>query len=191
MGSLASQPPGMRRPLASETAPWSTCWGRITTTLLCCVKIGSFQMTYHKWDVLLLIRLRFLTFGQVLGSAYLIGATAEQLQALYDAETSELDTWEGSPMEISCHDWRDYLGDDSYCFCLPPHVWVLSDDRYQRAYLDFFEDELVKMGYHWRDVVVKYMLSGPKPLIHGAIGVCRWLTTSLGNCPNKVQLDNR
>jgi hypothetical protein len=61
----------------------------------------------------------WLIIGQVLGSAYLLGATAEQLQALYDTETGKLDPWENSPMEISSHDWRDYLGEKSYCFSLP------------------------------------------------------------------------
>ncbi|KAF8251452.1 hypothetical protein K440DRAFT_614597 [Wilcoxina mikolae CBS 423.85] len=89
----------------------------------------------------------------VLGSAYLMGASAEQLQALYDEESIELEAWEDSPQEITRDDWRDYLGDISY----------------QRAYLDFFEDELVRMDYDWKKVVAQYMLVGPEPLIHGAI----------------------
>lgn len=44
--------------------------------------------------------------------------------------------------------------------------------RYQRAFLDFFEDELVRFGYDWRAVVVEYMLKGPEPLIFGGIGGC-------------------
>jgi hypothetical protein len=48
-----------------------------------------------------------------------MGATAEQLQALYDTETGKLDPWINSPMEIASHDWRDYLGEKSYCFGLP------------------------------------------------------------------------
>lgn len=47
---------------------------------------------------------------------------------------------------------------------------LIPPNRYQRAYLDFFEDELVKMGYNWREVAAKYLLAGPNPLIHGAIG---------------------
>lgn len=45
--------------------------------------------------------------------------------------------------------------------------------RYQRAYLDFFEDELVRMDYDWKKVVAQYMLVGSEPLIHGAIGGCK------------------
>lgn len=42
--------------------------------------------------------------------------------------------------------------------------------RYQRAFLDFFEDELVRYGYDWKTVVIEYMLKGPEPLIFGGIG---------------------
>ena len=47
-----------------------------------------------------------------------------------------------------------------------------ASNRYQRAYLDFFEDELMRMNYNWKDVVMKYMLAGPDPLLHGAIDGC-------------------
>lgn len=46
------------------------------------------------------------------------------------------------------------------------------DHRYQRAFLDFFEDELVRYGYDWKTVVIEYMLKGPEPLIFGGIGGC-------------------
>lgn len=41
--------------------------------------------------------------------------------------------------------------------------------RYARAYIDFFEDELVLNGYEWRKVVEKYLLSGKEPLINNLI----------------------
>jgi hypothetical protein len=41
--------------------------------------------------------------------------------------------------------------------------------RYQRAYLDFFEDELVLNGYDWKKVVDLYLLSGEQPLINGIV----------------------
>lgn len=41
--------------------------------------------------------------------------------------------------------------------------------RYSRAYIDFFEDELVLNGYEWRKVVEKYLLSGKEPLINNLI----------------------
>lgn len=36
--------------------------------------------------------------------------------------------------------------------------------RYERAYVDFFEDELVLKGYDWKKVVVEYAFAGENPL---------------------------
>lgn len=41
--------------------------------------------------------------------------------------------------------------------------------RYQRAYLDFFEDQLVLNGYDWRKVLEEYLLKGKEPLINNLI----------------------
>lgn len=38
--------------------------------------------------------------------------------------------------------------------------------RYQRAYLDFFEDELVRYSYDWKEVVQEYLFSGETPLVN-------------------------
>jgi len=47
----------------------------------------------------------------------------------------------------------------------------LGDKRYQRAYVDFYEDELaLKFGYDWEKVVEEYLFSGKQPLINGLIG---------------------
>lgn len=46
----------------------------------------------------------------------------------------------------------------------------LSKSRYQRAYVDFFEDELVLHGYDWKRVVAKYLLEGKQPLVNNLIG---------------------
>ena len=51
---------------------------------------------------------------QVLGSAYLLGASAELLQHIYDDGAPMLDEWEDSPQEITADDWRDFLGDKAY-----------------------------------------------------------------------------
>lgn len=40
--------------------------------------------------------------------------------------------------------------------------------RFQLAYLDFFEDELVKNGYDWKKVAIDYMMKEPRPLLRGA-----------------------
>lgn len=91
----------------------------------------------------------------ILGSAYLLGATDKQLQELYEIETKELEPWTESPAEVTEDDWRDFLG----------------NREYQRAYVDFFEDELaLRCGYDWKRVVHKFMFEGKEPLINGLIG---------------------
>ncbi|KAI9819484.1 MAG: hypothetical protein M1827_006932 [Pycnora praestabilis] len=89
----------------------------------------------------------------ILGSAYILGASTNHLDAIYERESHELETWHDSPGEISRHDWRDYLG----------------DPRYQRAFVDFYEDELVLNGYDWRKVVSEYLFSGSEPLVNNLI----------------------
>ncbi|CAK7271288.1 hypothetical protein SEPCBS119000_004527 [Sporothrix epigloea] len=82
--------------------------------------------------------------AHALCSAYLLGATPEQLNRIYDAVAPQLVPWQNSPAEIADVDWRDYLGDPAY----------------QRAYVDFFEDVLAEhsIGYSWRTVVETYLL---------------------------------
>ncbi|KAI4252308.1 MAG: hypothetical protein L6R42_008011, partial [Xanthoria sp. 1 TBL-2021] len=89
----------------------------------------------------------------ILGSAYLFNAEPEHLNDIYNEESKELEPWKDSPGEVSTYDWRDYLG----------------DRRYQRAYVDFFEDELVLNGYDWRKVLVTYLFKGKEPLINNLI----------------------
>jgi hypothetical protein len=91
----------------------------------------------------------------LLCSAYLLGANVDQLQRIYDEESKQLEAWDDSPGEISDNDWRDFLG----------------DKRYQRAFVDFYEDELaLKYGYDWKKVAEEYLFSGKQPLINGLIG---------------------
>lgn len=91
----------------------------------------------------------------LLGSAYLLGASTEQLRKIYEEEAKELEEWQDSPAEVTDADWRDFLG----------------DKRYQRAYVDFYEDELaLKFGYDWEKVAEEYLFNGKEPLVHGLIG---------------------
>ncbi len=91
----------------------------------------------------------------ILSSAYVLGATEEQLHNIYDAEASQLDPWVPSPAEVVEDDWRDFLG----------------DKRYQRAYVDFFEDSLaLKFDYDWKKVVAHFLFEGKEPLVNGLIG---------------------
>ena len=58
-----------------------------------------------------------------------------------------------SPGEISQEDWREYLG----------------KREYQRAFVDFFEDQLVQLGYDWHALLEEYAFKGPEPLINGMV----------------------
>ncbi|AEO54420.1 hypothetical protein MYCTH_2296978 [Thermothelomyces thermophilus ATCC 42464] len=91
----------------------------------------------------------------ILCSAYHLGATPEQLYHIYDVESKTLEPWTDSPAQIAEDDWRDFLG----------------DKRYQRAYVDFFEDALaMKHAYNWKELIEKYMFKGDEPLVNGLIG---------------------
>ena len=48
---------------------------------------------------------------QILGSAYILNASSEHMNEIYDKESDELEPWHDSPGEVSKYDWRDYLGD--------------------------------------------------------------------------------
>ncbi|CZS88518.1 uncharacterized protein RAG0_00247 [Rhynchosporium agropyri] len=92
--------------------------------------------------------------AHLLGSAYLFGADAVQMNKIYDEESKELEEWKDSPAEVTDKDWREFLG----------------DKRYQRAFVDFFEDELaLKHDYDWKEVANEYLYSGKEPLINGLI----------------------
>jgi len=91
----------------------------------------------------------------ILSSAYLLGASHEQLHKIYEKEADELEPWKPSPSEVVPADWRDYLG----------------DRRFQRAFVDFFEDALaMRHAYDWKKVVQEYMFEGEEPLVNGLIG---------------------
>jgi hypothetical protein len=102
-----------------------------------------------------------------LTSAYALGATATQLQAIYDDEAKLLEEWRPSPHEVCRHDWRDYISDYG------------RGGKFQRAYLDLFEDELVRFGYDWKRVLVEYLFGEEqgKALLFGGIGGCMFLPT--------------
>ncbi|RVD82694.1 uncharacterized protein DFL_007110 [Arthrobotrys flagrans] len=69
-----------------------------------------------------------------LASAYIFGASKEHLHDIYEVESKELEQWQDSPEEIDPDNWRAHLG----------------DMRYQRAYLNFFEDEMEQRGHDWK-----------------------------------------
>lgn len=78
----------------------------------------------------------------LLGSAYLLGGSADHLTEAYEYENKEgNEPWEDSPGEIALHDHRDFLG----------------KREYQRAWVDFFEDQLIDYGYDWKQVAAKFL----------------------------------
>ncbi|KAF2013102.1 hypothetical protein BU24DRAFT_349713 [Aaosphaeria arxii CBS 175.79] len=89
----------------------------------------------------------------ILGSAYILGATREHLIEIYEKEAEELEPWHDSPGEISQDDWRKFLG----------------KREYQRAFVDFFEDQLVLRKYDWKALLNEYLFEGEEPLINGLI----------------------
>ncbi|KAG8530871.1 uncharacterized protein KY384_004228 [Bacidia gigantensis] len=96
---------------------------------------------------------------EILGSAYILGAPSSHLEKIYEDESRSLEPWSDSPGEVSIEDWRDHLG----------------DPRYQRAYVDFFEDQLVQAGYDWKQVLNKFLFEGKEPLFNNLI-------SGLGHC---------
>ncbi|KAF4512450.1 hypothetical protein G6O67_001589 [Ophiocordyceps sinensis] len=91
----------------------------------------------------------------LLSTAYLLGASEVKLHALYEEGIKSLEPWTPSPAEIVDLDWTDFLG----------------DKRYQRAYVDFFEDKLaMTFAYDWKQEAEHFLFSGERPLVHVLIG---------------------
>lgn len=51
---------------------------------------------------------------------------------------------------------------------------VLNTCRYQRAFVDFFEDQLVAKRYDWKALLREFMFEGKTPLINGLISGRRY-----------------
>ncbi|KAL1643315.1 hypothetical protein SLS58_004986 [Diplodia intermedia] len=91
--------------------------------------------------------------AHILGAAYVLGATTDHLNEIYDREAEQLEPWQDAPCEIAKHDWRDFLG----------------KREYQRAFVDFFEDQLVQYSYDWKKMLDDYLFGGEQPLINNFI----------------------
>ncbi len=44
-----------------------------------------------------------------------------------------------------------------------------TSNRYQKAFVDFYEDELVRFDYDWKEVVDEYLFSGDEPVFNSII----------------------
>lgn len=102
------------------------------------------------------------------------GADADDLTRVYETESKLLDAWDDSPAEVTTDDWRDHLGCREYVAWLHAAVSLLcrsssanqTNHRYQKAFVDFFEDELVRFSYDWKQVVAEYLFSGKEPVFN-------------------------
>jgi hypothetical protein len=83
-----------------------------------------------------------------LSSIYFLGATPEQLTAMYEEEAEKLDPWlEDSPENITDQNWVDHLGDKAY----------------ERGYFDYFSDKISDASWDystwdWRKVSKDFLL---------------------------------
>ncbi|KAJ6146083.1 hypothetical protein N7497_008065 [Penicillium chrysogenum] len=84
----------------------------------------------------------------LLSSSFLQGADADTLGRIYEKEVSDLVKWKESPAEITILDWRGHLG------CR----------KFDRAFVDFFEDEMVRLSYDWKEVVAEYLFTDKEPM---------------------------
>lgn len=50
-----------------------------------------------------------------------------------------------------------------------PGTLTCSNRRYQKAFVDFYEDELVRLDYDWKEVVAEYLFSGENPIFNSLI----------------------
>lgn len=93
--------------------------------------------------------------SHLLCSAYLLGASDNHLNEIYEAQSQNLESWKPSPAELIDEDWRDFFG----------------DTQYQRAYVDYFEDKVVmEHSYDWKQLLQRFLFNEDEPLFHGLIG---------------------
>lgn len=57
-----------------------------------------------------------------------------------------------------------------------PLTW----SRYQRAFVDFFEDQLVQYSYDWKKMLEDYLFGGEQPLINNFIAGCKFIEIVTG-----------
>lgn len=75
---------------------------------------------------------------------------------MYESASRELENWEEYPDGLTTSDWRAFFG----------------RREYQRAFVDFFLDEVVRKGYDWRFVVEGYLCGGERPLVDCLVSGC-------------------
>lgn len=58
---------------------------------------------------------------------------------------------------------------------------LLTGSRYQRAFVDFFEDQLVQYSYDWKKMLEDYLFGGEQPLINNFIAGCKFVEIVTGS----------
>ncbi|KAK5946813.1 hypothetical protein PMZ80_000957 [Knufia obscura] len=102
----------------------------------------------------------------LLGSAYLLDGSADHLTDIYEHAAKEgHEDWKDSPGEIALHDYRDFLG----------------KREYQRAWVDFFEDQLVDHSYDWKQVAARFLFERGKKNEPNTYPMFSCLTAGLGH----------
>ncbi|KAL3488541.1 hypothetical protein BJX62DRAFT_239895 [Aspergillus germanicus] len=93
----------------------------------------------------------------LLGSAYFLRASAQQLEELYEHEITtlrEIDDTFILGSALSRDNWRQFLGQKPYTV----------------AYVQYFDRELEHSNGDWKKVLRDYLFPGPEPLINGFCG---------------------
>lgn len=120
---------------------------------------ANFSILYH--------HLRFHNHTpHILGSAYILGCDADHLTEIYERAAHEgHEPWVDAPGEIALHDYRDFLG----------------KREYQRAWVDFFEDQLVDHNYDWQQVAAHFLFSRGSKNEPNSYPMFACLTAGLGH----------
>ena len=122
----------------------------------------------HVQHAILYSHLRFHNHSpHILSSAYLLGGSSDHLNAIYDDITrnDNLEPWTDAPGEIAEHDHRDFLGKRDY----------------QRAWVDFFEDQLLENSYSWKKIVSRYLFESGEEDSPTRFPMFNCLTAGLGH----------
>ena len=85
-------------------------------------------------------------------------------------DSKSLEPWKDAPGEVVGSDWMDFLGKKECVISCAFSPLTFSDcnllyNRYERAFLDLFEDDLVDQGYDWKAVLHNFLFTGEQPLI--------------------------
>ena len=90
-----------------------------------------------------------------LGSLYFLGVTGDKIELLYKNMHDEINEYKPSPHEITRANWRQLLGNKSFC----------------QAYQDFFDQELAASGDDWQKKFLEFLLDNqPEPIINSVVG---------------------